>query len=107
MNVRVREQVRLQGRLDVLANEQLDQRGLNRQYSWLRLPTVSRGGWLRILCTWLLAIYLCVRLLSTGILSVASYLQRIGVATSGDSHRSNDFGWFLITAGLWWLGLGW
>ena len=107
LNVRVREQVRLQGRLDVLANEQLDQYGLNRQYFWLRLPTVSRGGWLRIVCTWLLAIYLCVRLLSTGILSVASYLQRIGVATSGDSHRSNDFGWFLITAGLWWLGLGW
>jgi hypothetical protein len=107
LNGHVREQLRLQGRLDVLANEQLDQRGLNRQYPWLRLPTVSRGGWLRIACTWLLAMYLCVRLLGTGILSVASYLRKSRVTADRDDCSLNDFGWFLITAGLWWLGLGW
>lgn len=126
LNGHIREQLRLQGRLDVLANDSLDQRGLNREYDWLSLPTISRGGWLRVACSWLLASYLVVRLIGTALVSVASYLQLLQVASNragggnasnklgagssrsrGQETQPNDFGWFLITAGLWWLGLGW
>ncbi len=122
LNSHVRERVRVQGRLDVLANEHLDQRGLNREYSWLHLPTVSRGGWLRILCTWLAAIYLVVRLLVMGGISAAGTVRvakQLKIVRTSDEDRAGDigsgseieplpgFGWFLIAAAVWWLGLGW
>lgn len=113
VNLHVREQLRLQGRLDVLANERLDQLGLNRLYPWLQLPTVSRGGWVRLACTWLLAIYLSVRLLAVAVLLMGSYRQPLFAAdgidavAGGIAGQWNDLGWFLIMAGIWWLALGW
>lgn len=123
LNSHVRERVRVQGRLDVLANEHLDQRGLNRDYSWLHLPTVSRGGWLRIFCTWLAAIYLGIRFLVIGGISVAGVVRvakQLKIVRTSDEEPAGDIGtrgecieplpgvgWFLIAAALWWLGLGW
>lgn len=113
VNLHVREQLRLQGRLDVLANERLDQLGLNRLYPWLQLPMVSRGGWVRLACTWLLAIYLSVRLLAVAVLLMGSYRQPLFAAdgidavAGGIAGQWNDLGWFLIMAGIWWLALGW
>lgn len=107
LNAQIREQTRLQGRLEVLANDRLVQQGLNRQYAWLNLPTVSRGGWLRILSTWLLAIYLSIRLVGTGVLSIVGYLKLLRGTAEVNGYWPNDFGGFVIAAGLWWLILGW
>lgn len=110
LNEAIRERLRLQGRVEVLANENLYQQGLNREYSWLHLPTVSRGGWLRVASTWLVAMYLVLRLLIAVIMAGSVYLdlrQTSSRGRSGSEDSCRGLGWLLCTAGLWWLGLGW
>lgn len=110
LNEVIREGLRLQGRLEVLANENLYQQGLNREYPWLHLPTVSRGGWLRVASSWLVALYLVLRLLIAVILATRVYLDLRRTSRneqSGLVDSCNGTGWLLCTAGLWWLGLGW
>jgi len=110
LNEAIRERLRLQGRLEVLANKSLYQQGLNREYPWLHLPTVSRGGWLRVASSWLVALYLVLRLLIVVIMATIAYFDSRQTSNSEPSGPEDSYkgtGWLLSTAALWWLGLGW
>ena len=115
LNSTLKQQQRWQGRLDLLANERLDQLGLNRLYPWLSLPTTVRGGSWRVNAVWLLAVYLWLRLLVTTFMAVAEWLKHCSGNKSvqpdpfsGECYQpARHFGWFVIAAAIGWIGLGW
>jgi hypothetical protein len=115
LNSTLKQQQRWQGRLDLLANERLDQLGLNRLYPWLSLPTTVRGGSWRVNAVWLLAVYLWLRLLVTTFLAVAEWLKHCSGNKSVQSdpfsgeccQPARHFGWFVIAVAIGWIGLGW
>jgi len=115
LNSTLKQQQRWQGRLDLLANERLDQLGLNRLYPWLSLPTTVRGGSWRVAAVWLLAVYLWLRLLVTTFVAVAEWLKHCSGNKSvqpdpfsGECYQpARHFGWFVIAAAIGWIGLGW
>ncbi len=111
VNVEVNQQLRIQGRLEVLANSAIQTQGLNELIPWLKLPILSRGGAWRVLATWIGVLYLLVRLsFCLCVLVIGFFRSRVGSgqhAVLESPAAGRQLAWYWAAPFFWWLWLGW